>query len=120
MEIRLKTGDFLNEASELAVLGCFEDVALPESVSGLLEAGDFRGKPSQTLLLYPRGTVAPKRLLLVGLGERGKANAETIRRASAVPIKEAQKLQVAAVTIAVNGDLAIEPEAGCTGFCRGN
>ena len=68
---------------------------------------------------FTRGTVAPKRLLLVGLGERGKANAETIRRASAVSIKEAQKLQVAAVTIAVNGDLAIEPGEAAQAFAEG-
>ena len=44
-------------------------------------------------MLYPRGAVAPKRLLLVGLGKREKATAETIRRASATAVKEAQKLQ---------------------------
>jgi leucyl aminopeptidase len=101
------------------VLGCFEDIALPESVSSLLEVGDFQGKPSQTLLLYPRGAVAPKRLLLVGLGKQASATAETIRRASAVAVKEAQKLKVINVTIGVHGDLAINPEAVAQAFAEG-
>jgi leucyl aminopeptidase len=119
MEIKVKSGDLLKETSDLAVLGCFEEVALPESVAGLLEAGDFRGQANQTLLLYPRGSAAPKRLLLVGLGSQAKADAETIRRASATAVKEAQKLMVAAVTVGVNGDIALEPEAAAQAFAEG-
>ena len=43
---------------------------LPPEVAGLLEAEDFRGRARQTLLLYPRGAIAAKRLLLVGLGKQ--------------------------------------------------
>jgi len=97
--------------SDLAVLAAFEDEPLPVEVAALLEPADFGGRPNQTLLLYPRGAVAPKRLLLVGLGKRQKASTETIRRASATAVKEAQKLKVAAVTIGTNGDLGLEAAA---------
>ncbi len=119
MEIKVKTGDLLREPSDLAMLATFEDVPLPAEVAGLLEPDDFRGKANQTLLLYPRGAVAPRRLLLVGLGKREKATAETIRRASATAVKEAQKLQVTAVTIAVNGDLPLAPEVTAQAFAEG-
>jgi leucyl aminopeptidase len=119
MEIKVQSGDILQAESNLAVLGCFKDVPLPAKVAALLETGDFQGKPNQTLLLYPCGAIAPKRLLLVGLGVREKVSAETIRRASATAVKEAQKLQVEAVTIAVNGELALDPEVTAQAFAEG-
>ena len=81
MEIKVQAGDVLQAESDLAVLATFEDAPLPAEVADLLEPDDFRGRAGQTLLLYPRGAVAPTRLLLVGLGKREKATAETIRRA---------------------------------------
>ncbi len=105
MEIKIDPGDILQAASDLAVLGCFEDTPLPSPVAALLEPGDFSGSTGQTLLLYPRGAVSPKRLLLVGLGKREKASSEMIRRESATAIKEAQKIKVDAITVGVNGEI---------------
>jgi len=111
MEINVRTGYILHEQSDLAVMGCFEDVPLPEDVVTLLEPADFKGRTNQSLLLYPRGAVAPRRLLLVGLGSREKATAETIRRMSALAAKEAQKLHVAGMSVGINGDSFLDPEA---------
>jgi leucyl aminopeptidase len=119
MEIKAHSGDLLRAESDLAMLGSFEDVALPEEVASLHLPGDFSGRPNQTLLLYPRGAIAPKRLLLVGLGKRENATTETVRRASATAVKEAQKLKVAAVTIGVHGDLPLEPEESAQAFAEG-
>ncbi len=119
MEIDVKAGDVLHEPSDLAVLGCFEDGSLPAGVADLLEPGDFHGRAGQTLLLYPRGAVPSKRLLLVGLGKRDRATAETIRRESATAVKEAQKLKVAGVTIGVNGELPLVPDAAAQAFAEG-
>ncbi len=119
MEINVKTGNLLDEASDLGVLATFEDTALPAQVASLLEPADFSGKAGQTLLLYPRGAIAPKRLLLVGLGKREKLNAEGIRRVSATAVKEAQKLQVAAITIGVTVELPLEPEVTAQAFAEG-
>lgn len=119
MKIHVQGGDILHAESDLAILGVFEDAPLPAAVAGLLEPSDFRGRANQTLLLYPRDAVAPRRLLLVGLGKLEKASAETIRRASATAVKEAQKLQVAAITVAVSGDLPLTPEAAAQAFAEG-
>jgi leucyl aminopeptidase len=108
LEIEVQPGNILEAESDLAVLATFEDAPLPAEVTGLLEPNDYRGRANQTLLLYPRGALAPRRLLLVGLGNGDKASTETIRRASATAIKEAQKLQIKAVTIAVHGDLPLD------------
>lgn len=120
MEITVKTGDLLREASDLAMLVTFEDVPLPAEVADLFETEDFRGRSEETLLLFPRGAVAPRRLLLVGLGKREKASAESIRRASATAVKQARNLQVPAVTVGVNGDLSLEPEVVGQAFAEGS
>ncbi len=119
MDIKVQAGNILETDSDLAVLATFEDVPLPVQVAELLEPADFGGRPNQTLLLYPRRAVAPKRLLLVGLGKREKATAETIRRASATAVKEAQKLKVAAFSVGTNGDLALEAGAAAQAFAEG-
>jgi leucyl aminopeptidase len=119
MKIKVQSGDLLHTASDLAVLGSFEDVPLPAGVAGLLEVGDFDSRPDQMLLLYPLGALSPKRLLLVGLGKREKVCTDTIMRASAIAVKEAQKLKVAAISVGINGDLPLEPEVIAQFFAQG-
>ena len=119
MEIKIDPGDILQAESDLAVLGCFEDIPLSSPVSSLLELGDFSGSTGQTLMLYPRGAIAPKRLLLVGLGKREKASAEILRRESATAIKEAQKLKVDAITVGVNGEIGVDPQSAAQAFAEG-
>jgi leucyl aminopeptidase len=119
MEIIIDSGDILKTKSELAVLGCFEDIPLPTSVASLLEPADFKGSTGQTLLLYPRGEFAPKRLLLVGLGKREKASPDTIRRESATAVKEAQKLKVDAITVGVNGEIGVDAQTAIQAFAEG-
>jgi leucyl aminopeptidase len=119
MEIKVQAGNILQAESDLAVLATFEDALLPAEVAELLEPNDYRGRANQTLLLYPRGAVAPRRLLLVGLGKREKATAETIRRASAIAVKEAQRLKVAAISVGVTGDIALDPQVAAQAFAEG-
>jgi leucyl aminopeptidase len=119
MDIRIQTGDILQQASDLCVLGVLAGVPLPASVAGLLEPTDFTGRTNQTVLLYPRGAIAPRRLMLVGLGKRDAVSAESIRRAGATAIKQAQALQVPAVTVGVQGEIPLSPEVTAQAFAEG-
>ena len=119
MEFTITKGDLLGEPSDLAMLATFEDAPLPAEVAGLLEPADYRGRAKQMVLLYPRGAVAPRRLLLVGLGKREAVNAESIRQAGASAMQEARKLQVAAVTVGVYGDVPLAPELTAQSFAEG-
>src|SRR5262245_20445526 len=119
MEITVKTGNVLQEPSELAMLGCLEDSSLPGEVAGLLEPPDFTGKAKQTLLLYPRGAVAPRRLLLVGLGKRESVNVEVVRQAAATAVKAARELRVPAVTFGVSGELPLPADAAGQALAEG-
>jgi len=57
------------------------DRALGGRIAAALESGDFTGKRGETHLMHPARGVAAKRLLLVGLGEEAKLDAEALRRA---------------------------------------
>lgn len=95
MNITVTTGEIASYATPLLALGTWTEEALPDSLAPLLEAGDWAGKPKQTLLLYPRGAIAAARVLLVGLGKRGEAKAETLREAGALAAQRARELGIA-------------------------
>ncbi|MEI7769340.1 MAG: M17 family peptidase N-terminal domain-containing protein, partial [Chloroflexales bacterium] len=101
MQITVRVGDVLREPADLAVLALIEDSPLPESVAGLLEPDDFCGRAKQSLLIYPRGAVAPRRLLLIGLGKAGALSAETVRQAAARAAQKAQDLKATAFAVAL-------------------
>lgn len=107
MDIGVRSGDVLQEASELAVLVVTDGAGLPGSIGELLEPADFTGKLNQTSLVYPRGSSAPKRVLLVGLGERDKADTERVRQALATAIRQVRSLQVASAVVGLPTDLAV-------------
>lgn len=111
MQISVRSGDVLAEASDLAVLATFQDVSLPASVAGLLEPGDYTGKLNQTLLLHPRGAIAARRLLLVGLGDGDSVGTEQIRQAAATAIRQVRTLQVGTATLGILGELDLAASA---------
>jgi len=57
------------------------DRVLGGRLRAAIESGDFSGKRGETLLLHPGRGVGAKRLLLVGLGDEAKLDAEALRRA---------------------------------------
>lgn len=119
MEIAVRTGDLLAEPSDLAMLATFEDAPLPAEVAGLLEPEDYRGRSQHKVLLYPRGAVAPRRLLLVGLGKREAVSAESIRQVGASAVQQARAMQIAAVTVGVHGDVPLAPEVTAQALAEG-
>jgi leucyl aminopeptidase len=79
------------------------DRALGGRLSSVIESGDFRGKKDEKLLLYPGAALPAKRLLLVGLGEEAKLDAEALRCAAGHAVKEAATRRAAKMTVAVAG-----------------
>jgi leucyl aminopeptidase len=119
MEISVRSGNVLHQVSDLGILATFEDSALPDEVAGLLEPNDFRGRAGQAVLLYPRGALAPRRLLLVGLGKREAVTTESARRAAAEAVRRARELQVAALSIGAVDDLPLDVTAVGQAFAEG-
>ncbi|MEX2116223.1 MAG: leucyl aminopeptidase [Bacteroidota bacterium] len=62
-----------------------------------ISSGDFKGKEKESALVYSEKPGGPKRLLLIGLGEKNKAIHETFRKAAARAAKRCRSVK--AVTV---------------------
>ena len=94
MHISVTYGDALKQSTPLLALGAWEDEPLPGTVAALLEASDWNGAFKRTLVLYPRGALPARRLLLVGLGKRQAITSDRLREAAAVAAQHARELKV--------------------------
>jgi leucyl aminopeptidase len=97
------------------------DELLGGAIRELIESGDFSGKTKQVAVLYPRGAIPARRVIVVGLGARDGFDAdpaETIRRAAARAIKKARALGASRVSSILHGagagGLSIEEAAQAT------
>ncbi len=70
------------------------DAALGGAISELGRAGDWSGKAEETSLLYTRGALGVRRVLVVGLGARSAFGLEALRVAAAASAKVARKLRL--------------------------
>ncbi len=75
------------------------DRALAGNIAAAVESGDFRGKKDQKLLLYPSGSLAAKRVLVLGLGPESAIDTEAVRRAGGTAVREARSRKAAKLTI---------------------
>ncbi|MHC4422847.1 MAG: leucyl aminopeptidase family protein, partial [Planctomycetota bacterium] len=95
------------------------DRALGGRLSSLIESRDFRGKKDEKLLLYPDAALPAKRLLLVGLGEEMKLDAEALRRAAGTAVKEAAARRAAKMTVAVTALRRVRAPAAAQALTEG-
>ncbi len=109
--VRAEAGAY---ATPLLVVGVFEgaeeltgaaravDDALGGQLAAVIARGDFTGRDGQLLVLYP-GSIDQRaeRVLAVGLGESTKADAERYRRAAGAAVKQAGKLGVERLAVAL-------------------
>lgn len=110
MNITVCEGVAYQEPSSLVAIGVCEEEPLEEKIASLLEADDFCGKPQQATLIYPRGELPPKRVLLLGLGKREKLTTDTVRQAAARAARRAHELKVADVAIQMPFPEGVSPD----------
>lgn len=79
------------------------DTTLSGSVADLLETQDFTGKFGQISLIYPKGKIKSERVILVGLGQKGKFDLDKIRQASGIVSKKARELRIKSFSSEVYG-----------------
>ena len=94
------------------------DASLGGAIGDLIEGGDFSGKAGQVAVLYPRGAIPARRVILVGLGQQDKFDADAVRRAAARAIQKARDLKAGRVATILHGagagGLSIEEAAQAT------
>jgi leucyl aminopeptidase len=114
LDISIRTDDITAFRTTLLVLQHFEDDREPmgasatvdEALGGLLTRlmarRDFRGKPEETLVVYPADAAFPaERVLLVGIGKREDYSMQGLRKAVGTAVREAERLRVEDMSVAL-------------------
>lgn len=115
MKVNVQQGNIVESSADTIVVNLFDGVAKPGGATGavdraldgaisdLIAGGDFSGKAGDVAVLYPRGMIAARRVLVVGLGKADKLNVEGVRRAAASAIRRARDLNARHVATIVHG-----------------
>jgi len=112
MEVSLGTAHALAAPADLLAVGVFADLgpgpgaeqalgALGTPLRPLLEARGFSGKTGESVALPTLGRLPAATLLLVGLGDRAKVDADVLRRAAGSVVREARGARHAVTTLAL-------------------
>jgi len=115
MEIKARVEHISTTETDAIALGLFDgltppltggvgelDAALDHEIGALLDAGEFRGKTNETLVLYTHGRIKARRVILVGLGKEEKVTLDRVRQAAATAAIKARDLGLASLTFALS------------------
>ena len=132
MNFTIKTGNIVNVATPVLVLGVFDDHTLPlltervdnathKTLSRILKAGDIKGKIGDVLLLQKIEGCRAQRILLVGCGKAKDLDAKKFNKILKHTCKALQKHQLAAaagtlVALPIK-DVSIERKAQLLAQC---
>ncbi|MCH7644459.1 MAG: leucyl aminopeptidase [Myxococcales bacterium] len=75
------------------------DRALGGRIAAVIASGDFRGKMGEGLLLYPNAEIPAERVQLLGLGEEGELDAESLRCLAGHAVDAARNRRAASIAI---------------------
>ena len=134
MEIRAIPGNILDQETDALVVNLFEDAERPEGATGavdqamdnaitdLMASGEIKGKPGELTLLHTYGRIAPKRVVVVGLGKQEKLTAQAVRRVSAEVARYLQRKRIARFTTIAHGAGAggLDPKEAAQSMVEGS
>ena len=115
MELKVFQGKIQEAQVDTIIVNLFEGVILPDGATGavdqatggaireLIAGGDFKGKTGETAVIYPRGLISARRVLVVGLGKAESFDLEGARKAAAAAILRARELNAKDVGTIVHG-----------------
>ncbi|MCC7020406.1 MAG: leucyl aminopeptidase [Ardenticatenales bacterium] len=79
------------------------DTALGGAIRDLIRTGDLTGAAGEVKVLYPRGTIPARRVLVAGLGPADAFDVHAARRAAAAAARAARDLGAASLATIVHG-----------------
>ena len=91
---------------ELAGSAAAVDAALDGELSAFVASGEYAGKIGETATVHSRGSLAASRVVLVGLGDRGKLDSFRLHNAFVFAGKELRKRRASRVVLVLDADLA--------------
>ncbi|MBP6965064.1 MAG: leucyl aminopeptidase [Armatimonadetes bacterium] len=115
MEILVAHGEITNVPGDVLIVNLFEGVSTPGGATGavdsalgglisqLIASGEIKGKLNETTLIHTHGKIAPKRVLVVGLGKSGDFDLLAVRQAAGSAVRFLRKKSFRQVTTIVHG-----------------
>lgn len=115
MQLNIVQGNIQESQADTLVVNLFEGVtqpggataaldrALNGAISEMIASGDLTGKAGEVGVVYTRGAIPAKRVLVAGLGKQEAFDLEAARRASAGALKRARDLNARDVATIVHG-----------------
>lgn len=115
MDINVTQGGIQSIDADAIIVNLFKGVTEPGGATGvvnkaldgaiaeLIASGDLSGKLGETAVLYPRGAIPARRLIVVGLGTADEFDLEKVREASAVALERARQAGAAHVATIIHG-----------------
>ena len=103
MKCQVKEGHLAQEATDVLVVGGYEDEntlpkthqALDTALGGQLQElrknGEFSGKNQQAVLIHTRRALPAKRVLLLGLGKKNDVTLDRVRQAMGTALKKVRQ-----------------------------
>lgn len=114
MKIQVRKGSLPEHTTEAAVVTLFEGETGLEGVAALLDErsggligeilhrGDFTGRTNQISILYTRGDLPVKRIVVVGLGKRPDFSPDRLRGAFAKAAQQIRSLNISEFSTSLN------------------
>lgn len=115
MNVTTQQGAIQDNPADTIIVNLFEGVTSPEGATGavdkalsgaisdLITSRDIKGKSGEVTVLYPRGAIQAKRVIIAGLGKPEKFTLDSARKAAANAIKRARDLHANRVATIVHG-----------------
>jgi leucyl aminopeptidase len=119
MKVEVSQSALSESGADLVAVGLCEGEALPAELADEPGAASAKGGFKEKLLLHPD---EPAWVLVVGLGRREEADAERLRVAAALAVKEAARLEAGSIAWALpeTGEEGAAAEALVTGTILGS
>src|ERR1700760_2157443 len=85
------------------------DEAVRAAAAAVLSSGEYKAGANETLLLHAPSGLKAKRLLIVGLGKKGKATVHAIRNAAGTAVRYTKPRAIRELAFALPEDISIGP-----------
>ena len=114
MNITIRTDPLADLDCEVLLVGHFEGGKTPEGmartldercsgiISELIDGGDFKGKLYTSSVVYPRGIIPARRIVIAGLGKREECDLDKIRGVFSKTVQKMRDLGVEQVAASLD------------------
>ncbi|MBN1886642.1 MAG: leucyl aminopeptidase [Thermoflexales bacterium] len=116
MDITIRHGAIQNTTADALIVAIFEGVpelvgaaaavnqALGGAIAELITSGDLKGKSGEVGVLYPRGAIPAKRVIVAGLGKPEEFTLDKLRKAAGAGSRKAHALGAKSIATSVHND----------------